>query len=243
MNNARLQLTSISKTFTHNNTKTSILNDIHITFTQGMSYAITGASGVGKSTLLHIIAGLDAPTSGSLFFNDINIYTQSAHALSSFLNTKIGCVFQSTHMIKELSVVENVMLPGLIGNKKDLKKIACLLLEKVGLANKIESPPGELSGGQQQRAALARALINKPLFLIADEPTGNLDAETSSVIIDLILHYHHEWKMGLIISSHDHTIVQKMNLVLELTRSTLIQQPTGALACFQQKKFSHEQYK
>lgn len=245
MNKSQLQLVSVSKSFIHNNQTVSIFNNINATFTQGNSYAITGKSGIGKSTLLHLIAGLDTPTTGSIFFNAIQLNALSSQQHATFLNTYIGFVFQSSHMIKELSILENVMLPGLITNTptQQLKEKALQLLEKVGLSHKIHSAPGELSGGQQQRATLARALINEPAFLIADEPTGNLDNHTSTMIIELLLSCHKEWRMGLIVSSHDLSVVHSMNEIFELKNATLQPQPKDNTLCFQQKKFSPEQYK
>ena len=187
MNKAVLHLTSISKNFTQNGRTITVLDNITTEFVQGNSYAITGTSGTGKSTLLHLIAGLDTPTSGSLSFNCITLNTLSSTNLSLYLNKTIGLVFQTAHLIKELSVVENIMLPGLIANKNkgELIKKATTLLEKMDLLHKKNSPPAELSGGQQQRVALARALINEPLFLIADEPTGNLDSKTSDEVMEI----------------------------------------------------------
>src|SRR5579871_4083476 len=194
MNN--LHLNSITKTF---NTKT-ILNNITFTFEQNQTYAITGASGVGKSTLLHLIAGLDKPTHGTVFFNGVSLSTMSHTQYYSFLNKSVGFVFQSSHLIKELSIIENIMLPGLIhnNNRAELIKKAQSLLDAVGLSHCMHSSPGELSGGQQQRAALARALINEPAFLIADEPTGNLDNQTAQAMVHLLMNCYKQWHMGII---------------------------------------------
>jgi len=244
MNNAILRLSSVSKSFDHNQQSTTILNNISVTFEQQNSYAIVGASGVGKSTLLHIIAGLDTPTSGAVFFNNTALNAMSSVAFSSFLNSSIGLMFQSAHLIKELSVLENVMLPGLIAQTPlaILKQRALQLLNHVGLSDHIQGVPAALSGGQQQRVSLARALINQPAFLIADEPTGNLDITTGKAVIELLLASQQQWGMGLIISSHDPLVAQAMNNIFELTNGTIAYHKVSP-ACYPQKKFLQKQFK
>jgi lipoprotein-releasing system ATP-binding protein len=223
MNNATLIAQQINKNFMQGKTPISVLHNIDVTFVQGHTYAITGLSGAGKSTFIHIIAGLDTPTTGSVLFNNTAIQKLPADERAHFLNKSIGLVFQSPHLMGELSVIENVMLPGLIaGHKKsDCAHKALELLHKVGLAQKADSKPGELSGGQQQRVAIARALINDPLFLLADEPTGNLDHTTGIAIIDLLVVCQRTWGMGIIVSSHDAYVAQAMEHVYELADGTL----------------------
>jgi len=247
MLNATLTADNITKKFKQGSQEISVLNDIHITFTQNKSYAITGVSGSGKSTFIHIIAGLDTPTTGSVLFNNRSLQTltsvernhtshkatygrpalrsSSERSRATFLNKSIGLVFQSPHLIRELSVIENIMLPGLIKGDTfaQCKQKAEELLEKVELLSKKDSKIGELSGGQQQRVAIARALFNEPAFLIADEPTGNLDVHTGKIIIDLLLSCAKEWGMGLIISSHDEYVTEKMEEKYELREGQLIQ--------------------
>lgn len=223
MNNARLSLSGVSKEFAQGDSIAIVFNNIDICFMQEQTYGIVGLSGAGKSTLMHIIAGIDKPSSGSIISNGKKFDDYSAHEFSYYLNKSIGLVFQSPHLLKELSVIENVMLPGYSArDTARLYKDAVLLLEKVGLAEKMMCNPRELSGGQQQRVALARALINKPLFLIADEPTGNLDAATGRVMIELMLDCQKEWGMGMIISSHDQYVIKKMNEIYELVGGRLI---------------------
>ena len=223
MQNPLLIVQDISKVFIQGSEKITILENINATFSQKKSYAITGISGSGKSTLIHIIAGLDTPTIGKILFNDQDIQAFSPSQRSLFLNQSIGLVFQSPYLIRELSIFENVILPGLISgrSKHDCTQRADELLEKVGLLEKRMSKPGELSGGQQQRIAIARALFNEPDFLIADEPTGNLDIATGRTIIDLLLTCHHDLGMGLIISSHDEYVTERMDVVYELHQGIL----------------------
>ena len=223
MTRSILKADAVYKTFTQGTQEITVLNNVHGTFTSGNSYAITGISGSGKSTLMHILAGLDTPTKGNVFFNDLSLQTLLPSTLAQFLNKSIGLVFQSSYLIRELSVVENIMLPGLIGGRStdDCQTRAVTLLQKVDLINKKDSKPGELSGGQQQRVAIARALFNEPAFLIADEPTGNLDLATGKTIIELLLSCPREWGMGIIVSSHDDYVAQAMNEVYELSEGTL----------------------
>jgi lipoprotein-releasing system ATP-binding protein len=223
MQKSILSTQGISKKFVQGNEEITVLNNIDVTFSQQKSYAITGISGSGKSTFMHIIAGLDTPTTGTVVFNNIAIHNLSANDLSQFLNTSIGLVFQSPHLLRELSVIDNIVLTGLISGrtKQDCAKRAIELLEKMELLQKKDSKPGELSGGQQQRVAIARALFNEPAFLIADEPTGNLDLATGKTIVDLLLSCHREWGMGIIVSSHDQYVVEKMNEVYVLHESRL----------------------
>lgn len=223
MSRATLATQQISKKFIQGKEEIIVLNNIDILFIQEKNYAITGISGSGKSTFIHIIAGLDTPTTGTVLFNNVSLQTLSPSDLAQFLNRSIGLVFQSPHLIRELSVIENIMLPGLINGQRqsDCEKKAVKLLKKVELLPKKDSKIGELSGGQQQRVAIARALFNEPAFLIADEPTGNLDLATGKTIIDLLLSCHQEWGMGLIISSHDEYVAEKMDETYALSAGSL----------------------
>lgn len=224
MQKALLKTQDIIKKFIQGKNEITVLNGINTFFTQEKTYAITGVSGSGKSTLMHILAGLDTPTTGTVSFNTNIIHTFSSSQRSQFLNQSIGLVFQSPYLLRELSVIENIMLPGLISGRKknSCESRAEQLLKKIDLLDKKNSKPGELSGGQQQRVAIARALFNEPAFLIADEPTGNLDIETGKSIIDFLLSCHQEWGMGIIISSHDDYVVKRMDEVYTLHQGMLL---------------------
>ncbi len=204
-----------------------VLKEITVSFTQGTSYAIMGVSGTGKSTLMHLLAGLDTPTAGTVFFNEQNIFRMSVQEHAYFLRSSVGLLFQLPYLIKELSVCENVMLPALIagGSEANSLKKAQHLLECVGLTQKADARPGSLSGGQQQRVALARALINEPAFLLADEPTGNLDERTGAEMVDLLLRLQREWQMGLIVSTHDAHVAERMEHRYRLHEGMLFEQP------------------
>jgi ABC-type lipoprotein export system ATPase subunit len=223
MNINKLICQNVRKSFQQGAHSLPVLHDISASFAPGHSYAITGASGSGKSTLLHLLAGLDAPCSGSVSFNNVDLHALGAQQKNIFLNKTIGLVFQSPYLIKELSVLENVMLKGLIAGTRfaDCKKEAQELLYTVKLEDKLAAYPGQLSGGQQQRVALARALMNKPLFLLADEPTGNLDAQTGELIVELLLTVQKAWGVGLIVSTHDRDITQQMRTRYELQNGLL----------------------
>ncbi|MBU1007645.1 ABC transporter ATP-binding protein [Candidatus Dependentiae bacterium] len=208
----KIEAKNIHKTFESANKKLHVIQDISETFEQGKTYAITGASGSGKSTLLHILGKLDTPTSGKI------TGAQS-----------IGFVFQFHYLINELTVLENIMLMGLI---KDKSKASCkdraqILLKHVGLTDKANSFPFELSGGEQQRISILRAIFNKPKFLLADEPTGNLDATNAANIVDLLLACREDWQMGIILCSHDKNVYERMDYVFELVNGKLCY--TGAL--------------
>ena len=220
----RIFLEHIFKSFDTPAGNLSVLRDISTRFDQGKTYAITGRSGSGKSTLMHIIAGLETPTEGKLVYNDKAMDELSEKERSHILNKHIGLVFQDSYLIDQLTVAENVMLKGLIaGNNIDFcAKRADKLLSIMNLEEKSNSYPRLLSGGQQQRIALARALFNEPTFLIADEPTGNLDSKTGKEIIDWLLDLCKEWCMGLIISSHDPYVAQKMEIVYKLENGQLL---------------------
>lgn len=218
-----LILKNIHKTFDHKSLS-PILKDINQIFVQGHSYGIMGASGVGKSTLLHISAGLDHPSQGSILFNKTNINNMGTKEKDAFLYKHIGFIFQSPYLIKELSVLDNVLLKATMAkqNNQHTQQMAKELLCYVGLGQKIHSMPASLSGGQQQRVAVARALFGKPTFLLADEPTAHVDQQTKNDLLRLILDYQQLYSMGLIICSHDPEIIQKMNHYLVLKNGQLI---------------------
>ncbi|MDY6973241.1 MAG: ABC transporter ATP-binding protein, partial [Thermodesulfobacteriota bacterium] len=172
-----LHLENIHKSFTHQGTLIEILKGIDLVVNPGDSLAITGASGVGKSTLLNIMGSLDPPTKGIVRFEDRSVYEMDEASLSRFRNREIGFVFQFHHLLPELNALENTMMPALIARiqKRKATERAREALKKVGLERRLTHRTGELSGGEQQRVAIARALIMRPKLILADEPTGNLD--------------------------------------------------------------------
>jgi ABC-type lipoprotein export system ATPase subunit len=215
---AILQAINIKKEFIQGDAKLEVLKGISATFEQGKSYAIIGPSGSGKSTFMHILAGIDDPNEGAVTFNGFDINIFSADQRKLFLTESIGLVFQLPYLIQELTVLENVMLKGLIEGRsaEECKHQAQELLLKVGLTGKDDAHPFSLSGGEQQRVALARALFNKPAFLLADEPTGNLDIHNGKLIVELLHACQQEWNMGIIVSSHDAYVAEGMETILRM---------------------------
>jgi ABC-type lipoprotein export system ATPase subunit len=204
---------NLAKYFAHNKTKTVLFENVNVIFEQGKTYALTGASGSGKSTFMHLLTGLESPCTGTVTYNDRNIATLSGYEKTTFLSSAVGLMFQQPYLISELTVLENVIIPGLISgrNKADCTHTALELLAQLGLEHKAVHKPGSLSGGQQQRVALARALFNKPAFLLADEPTGSLDTKTGQEMLALLLLLQKKYSMGIIISTHDTSIAKQMS--------------------------------
>jgi ABC-type lipoprotein export system ATPase subunit len=213
MKNALLRLENVGKAFEHKGVMTPVLQSVTMSFKQGSSYAIMGVSGTGKSTLMHIVAGIDTPSRGRVWLNDHCISQLSSAKRHRFVSTAFGLVFQQPYLIAELSVAENIALPGLIiGHSYAVSNSrASELLHSVGLDDKQHAKVATLSGGQQQRVALARALYNRPAFLIADEPTGGLDEATADAMINLIGSFCTQFGMGVIISTHDPQVANRMD--------------------------------
>ncbi|HEV3272168.1 MAG TPA: ABC transporter ATP-binding protein [Candidatus Methylacidiphilales bacterium] len=205
--NAALPLTcsSLRKTFSLGHTDLEILRGLEAAFPQGGLNTIQGASGSGKSTLLQILGGLERPDAGEVRWQGDSIYGWPRARLAAWRNLSVGFVFQAYHLFPELSALENVEFPARLARRSDTAH-AAHLLDQVGLGSRLHHRPSELSGGEQQRVAIARALRNDPALLLADEPTGNLDAATGREIIDLLLRLHHERGNCMIIVTHDDRI-------------------------------------
>lgn len=221
---AILRMQDIKKDFWQGDKVLHVLRGVSYQFEQGKTYALVGASGSGKSTLLHILGGLDIPDQGNIFFEGQDIFKLADK--DQFHNQHLGFVFQFHYLIKELTVLENIMLMGMIkgSSQQECQSRAHELLEAVDLIDKITSYPEQLSGGQQQRVAVARALFNKPAFLLADEPTGNLDAQSAQRLVELLLDAVRSWGMGLVLCSHDQAVYEKMETVLFMHDGVLTQQ-------------------
>lgn len=214
MDKLTISLQNVSKQFKENN----VLSNINYLFEQNLTYAITGHSGSGKSTLLHIIAGLETPSQGAVLYNNHDICQFSKKEKEDFFINKLGLIFQLPYLIDELTVIENVMSKGFIAGLpyQECHLEALRLLKELGIEEKASAAPRSLSGGQQQRVSLARALLLRPQILLADEPTGNLDEETGAMIIDVLLEYNYRYGMGIIVSSHDEYVTDKMSTILRL---------------------------
>jgi len=223
MINSKIIVKNLHKSFMQGGKVLNVLQGIDAEFEQGKGYAITGVSGSGKSTLLHLLGSLDMPSSGTVFFNEKDLFKISHREKDSLLNNILGFIFQFHYLIKELTVLENIILKGLIkGDSRNFcKKRALEFLDVVQLTEKADSFPTQLSGGQQQRVAILRAVFNKPKFLLADEPTGNLDADNALLIVDLLLKFKKEWNMGIVLCSHDSAVSAKMDYLLKLQNGLL----------------------
>jgi len=208
----------VSKAFQTEGGQVSVLNNVDINIKSGDSIAIVGASGIGKSTLLHLLGTLDRPDSGDLVLDGIDVFSMKDEQIAKFRNKTIGFVFQFHYLLQGFTAIENVMMPALIGgyNKKQAMSYAEQLLKRVGLEKRMKNRVSGLSGGEQQRTALARALVMKPKILLADEPTGNLDEKTGESIHDLLVELNHDFGMTTVVVTHNMKLARRMKRRLTL---------------------------
>jgi lipoprotein-releasing system ATP-binding protein len=201
-----------------------VLKGVDLAITVGERVAIMGVSGSGKSTLMHLLGGLDKPTSGEVILNGVNLNTVNSTKLAQLRNKSLGFIYQSHHLLGEFTVLENVAMPLLIAglSVKEAKVRAADLLKRVGLGPRIEHKPSELSGGERQRAAIARALINKPNVILADEPTGNLDSKTADSVYQLMLELNQELAISFLVVTHDHELAARMGKVLHMEDGLIV---------------------
>ena len=211
-----LSVDSISKVVHSGQQKLKILHDISFKLERGKSMAVVGPSGCGKSTLLNIIAGLDVPTGGDVFWNGENISVLNEEKRANLRNGRLGFVFQDFHLVDHLTVLENVMLPLEITFGRGVKETAEKQLEIVGLMDRINHMPKTLSGGEKQRVALARAFSTEPQFIFADEPTGSLDSANGTVIEELLFKLNKTNKTTLVIVTHDKDLASRCDSTLKL---------------------------
>ncbi len=216
---------SIRKSFFSSDERIDILQDINLSLTPGETLGIIGASGIGKSTLLHILGTLDRPDDGLLWFNGENVFALDDTKLARFRNQSIGFVFQFHHLLPEFSAVENAMMPALINgiNARAARRTAEKILVRVGLEDRLKHRANELSGGEQQRVALARALVIKPRLLLADEPTGNLDQAHGDNVHELLLELNDEMGMTMIIVTHNMNLAALMSRQVTIDNGKLVE--------------------
>jgi lipoprotein-releasing system ATP-binding protein len=218
MSNPLVRVRELCKSFETGGGTIEVLRGIDFTIEPGECVAIVGNSGVGKSTLLHILGTLDHPTSGSVEFRGEDVFAHSSDELAKVRSDFLGFIFQFHHLLPEFDAVENVMMPGLIADEEPeaLRARAVALLEEVGLGHRVEHPVGKLSGGERQRVAVARAVVREPALLLADEPTGNLDPKAGDQVLDLLLELTRTHRSGLVVVTHSPVIATRLGRTLLL---------------------------
>jgi len=215
---AFLEAQSLSKTYREAEVPVIVFSDLHLQVERGEMLAIVGPSGIGKSTLLHLIGGLDRPDSGKVRVDDREVTRMSNDELARFRNRNVGFVFQFHHLLPEFSALENVAMPGWIGRRPSHEALdrAAELLGELGLGARSRHFPNQLSGGEQQRVAIARALVADPLLFLADEPTGNLDLETSEKVFELMRECHNKRGLTSVIVTHNPELAARCDRVFEM---------------------------
>ena len=211
-----LEIKNLCKTYGNGETKVDALKDVSFDVERGEFVAIVGPSGSGKSTLMHILGGVDRPTSGQVIIGGTDIGKLDESNLAIFRRRQIGLIYQFYNLIPILTVEENMTLPLLLDNRKPDKAFLKELVEKLGLTKRVKHLPNQLSGGQQQRVSIGRALINHPALLLADEPTGNLDSENTKEIMTLLRKFNNETKQTVIIITHDERIAMSADRVITI---------------------------
>ena len=222
MNNM-IECQDLSYSYHDGKVKTSVLSSLNLNIGKGESIAILGQSGCGKSTLLNLLGGIDKPTQGKVWLNNIDLATITEEKITQLRAQHLGFVYQFHHLLKDFSALDNVAMPLLIrgDNKQAALVEASELLSTIGLKDRLDHRPAELSGGERQRVAIARALITKPNCLLADEPTGNLDAKNAADVLSLMIELNQAQNSALVMVTHDEKIAQKMQRILVLENGQL----------------------
>ena len=222
----QVQGLGLQKVFGSGPQRVELFNELNLHIAPGERIAIIGASGVGKSTLLHILGTLDRPTAGKILFGDKDVLVWSGKELARFRNRHIGFVFQFHHLLPEFNALENAVMPGLIAGmaKQEAVSLAAPLLDRLGLGRRLRHRPGELSGGEQQRVAVARALLLSPSLLLADEPSGNLDSRTSHQLHELLVALNEEMRITMVVVTHNSELASMMQRTLRLVDGQLRQE-------------------
>lgn len=218
-----IQAKQLTKEYSRNGAATPVLRGVNLQVTEGESLAIVGPSGAGKSTLLHLLGALDTPSSGEIFFEGTSLFHQPENKLCAYRNKTVGFIFQFHHLLPDFTALENIAMPLLIRGEKQIvaEAQAAKFLEKVGLGARAAHRPSELSGGEQQRVAIARALVGGPRLVLADEPTGNLDAETGRKIFDLLLTLNKELQTTLVIVTHNEELAGRLQRTVHMSDGIL----------------------
>jgi lipoprotein-releasing system ATP-binding protein len=233
MNKILLQCDNLCKRYQEGSVQTDVLHNVSFSVKEGEMMAIVGSSGSGKSTLLHLLGGLDTPTSGDVIFSGQPLSQLSSAAKAELRNRDLGFIYQFHHLLPDFTAQENVAMPLLIGKKKsaEIEKRALEMLQAVGLGHRAHHRPSELSGGERQRVAIARALVNNPRLVLADEPTGNLDARNADSIFQLLGELNVSQGTAFLVVTHDLQLAKRMNRQLEMRDGRLTEETTlmGAL--------------
>lgn len=225
-----MDLRKLSFSYALQDSTLDVLVDVDLSLKQGETAAILGPSGSGKTSLLLLLAGLEQPGSGSILLDNKDLASQDADALADIRRDSLGIVFQSFHLVPSLTALGNVMLPLEIAGKDNARETANTMLERVGLAERAGHYPTQLSGGEQQRVAIARALVHKPRLLLADEPTGNLDAKTGERVIELLFGLNRESGSTMILVTHDESIAAQCQRVFRLHQGKLVEDAPHAIS-------------
>ena len=220
--NTILSIKNLGKTYQSAGRTLTVLHDVSFSIEKGSVVAIVGPSGSGKTTLLGLCAGLDRSTTGRVELNGVNLGALSENKLAQLRNMNVGFIFQNFQLLPALTALENVMVPLELRGVRDIKPIAVELLNKVGLTERSHHYPAQLSGGEQQRVALARAFSNKPAILFADEPTGNLDDETSEKVVKLLFDLNREAGTTLVLVTHNLELAAKAQRIIRIKGGTVV---------------------
>ncbi|MDR9756237.1 MAG: ABC transporter ATP-binding protein [Thermoanaerobacterales bacterium] len=217
-----LRVENLSKIYGSGAAQVKAVDDVSFSVKRGEFVAVVGASGPGKSTLLHMIGGVDRPTSGKVFIEDTDIYQLNETKLAIFRRRQVGLIYQFYNLLPILNVEENITLPLLLDNREIDQSFLNELLDTLNLSDRIDHLPNELSGGEQQRVSIGRALINRPALVLADEPTGNLDSKNSQEIIDLLNLSNKRYNQTLILITHDHEIALQADRMITLADGRIV---------------------
>jgi putative ABC transport system ATP-binding protein len=223
MTSLLLDVQNISKVYRNGTTSLTVLHEVSFALESGTTCALVGPSGSGKTTLLGVCAGLDRPTAGTVRLGDIDLNSLDEEALAALRSTTIGFIFQTFQLIPSLTALENVMVPLELRGDRRAKRSAVDLLTRVGLGERLHHYPAQLSGGEQQRIAIARAFIGQPRILFADEPTGNLDAETSEMVVGLLFDLNREAGTTLLLVTHNLELAQRTRRIIRLKGGAVIE--------------------